>query len=247
MERLFVSSQDSLSYITPSVKAYNRIWEDFPGLATTLRQVDPSVVGLMVADLPKEFSPQVNKFLNSTTARLPDGTMVNSALKTPQLVEEEIEKSRFWSAYTVEKNRLNKIAKDAGYTSYLSVPELKDSLRAYANESLGPASRAWYSEYQKSATKGNQAWIQSQGLFTVVQDKNFMNKFGKTQFWQHAKAFVQYRNEYAAAYADAPSGSKADVKDAWAKYLASSYNEWDPVLQRMITRYFENDNMRENK
>jgi hypothetical protein len=247
MERLFVSSQDSLSYITPSVKAYNRIWEDFPGLATTLRQVDPSVVGLMVADLPKEYSPQINKFLNSTTARLPDGTMVNSALKTPQLVEEEIEKSRFWSAYTVEKNRLNKIAKDAGYTSYLSVPELKDSLRAYANESLGPASRAWYSEYQKSATKGNQAWIQSQGLFTVVQDKNFMNKFGKTQFWQHAKAFVQYRNEYAAAYADAPSGSKADVKDAWAKYLASSYNEWDPVLQRMITRYFENDNMRENK
>lgn len=247
MERLFVSSQDSLSYITPSVKAYNRIWEDFPGLATSLRQVDPSVVGLMVADLPKEYSPQVNKFLNSTTARLPDGTMVNSALKTPQLVEEEIEKSRFWSAYTTEKNRLNKIAKDAGYTSYLSVPELKDSLRAYANETLGPASRAWYSEYQKSATKGNQAWIQSQGLFTVVNDKNFMNKFGKTQFWQHAKAFVKYRNEYAAAYADAPSGSKAKVKEAWANYLAASYNEWDPVLQRMITRYFENDNMRENK
>lgn len=247
MDRLFVSSQESISYITPSVKAYNRVWEDFPGLATSLRQVDPSVVGLMVADLPKEYSPQVNKFLNSTTARLPDGTMVNSALKTPQLVEEEIEKSRFWSAYTTEKNRLNQAAKDAGYASYLSVPELKDRLRAYANETLGPASRAWFTEYQKSATKGNQAWIQSQGLFTVVKDKEFMSKFGKTQFWSHAKAFVQYRNDYAKAYADAPSGSKQKVKDEWAKYLASTYDLWDPTLQRMITRYFENDNMRENK
>lgn len=247
MERLFVSSQESISYITPSVKAYNRIWEDFPQLATQLRQVDPSVVGLMVVDLPKEFSPQVNKFLNSTTARLPDGTMVNSALKTPQLVEEEIEKSRFWSAYTTEKNRLNKIAKDAGYASYLSVPELKDALRSYANDTLGPASRAWFVEYQKGATKGNQAWIQSQGLFTLVSDEKFMNKFGRTQFWQHAKAFVKYRNDYAKAYADAPSGSKSAVKEAWANYLASSYDDWDPALQRMITRYFENDNMRENK
>lgn len=247
MERLFVSSQESIAYITPSVKAYNRIWEDFPQLATQLRQVDPSVVGLMVADLPKEFSPQVNKFLNSTTARLPDGTMVNSSLKTPQLVEEEIEKSRFWSAYVTEKNRLNKIAKDAGYASYLSVPELRDSLRSYANDTLGPASRAWFVEYQKGATKGNQAWIQSQGLFTLVNDKNFMNKFGKTQFWQHAKAFVKYRNDYAAAYADAPTGSKAPIKEAWVNYLASSYDNWDPVLQRIITRYFENDNMRENK
>lgn len=247
MERLFVSSQDSVSYITPSVKAYNRIWEDFPGLATSLRQVDPSVVGLMVADLPKEYSPQVNKFLNSTTARLPDGTMVNSALKTPQLVEEEIEKSRFWAAYTEKKKELNQIAKDAQYSSYLSVPELRDELRKYASDVLGKGSRAWYVEYQKGVTKGNQAWIQSQGLYTVVNDKKFMDKFGNTQFWQHAKAFVKYRNDYAAAYADAPSGSKQQVKDAWANYLASSYDGWDPVLQRMITRYFENDNMRENK
>lgn len=247
MERMFVSSQDSISYITPSVQAYNRIWEDFPGLSTSLRQVDPSVVGLMVADLPKEYSPQVNKFLNSTTARLPDGTMVNTALKTPQLVEEEIEKSRFWSAYTTEKNRLNKIAKDAGYTSYLGVQELKDALKSYAVDTLGPASRAWFVEYQKGATKGNQAWVQSQGLFTVVQDKKFMDRYGKTQFWQHAKAFVQYRNDYARAYADAPTGTKAAVKDAWAAYLASTYEQWDPTLQRMMTRYFENDNMRENK
>ena len=247
IERLFVSSQDSVSYITPSQKAYDRIWENFPELATKLRQVDPSVVGLMVADLPKEYSPQVNKFLNSTTARLPDGTMVNSSLKTPALVEEEIEKSRFWSAYTTEKKRYNEAAKAAGYTSYLSVSELKDRLKDYAENTLGKQSFVWFQEYQKSATTGNQAWIQTQGLATVVKDKEFMNKYGKTQFWQHAKAFVKYRGEYAAAYKDAPTGSKAQVKDAWVGYLASSYEMWDPVLQRMITRYFENDNLRENK
>jgi hypothetical protein len=247
MERLFVSSQDSLTYITPSQKAFDRIWENFPGLATKLRQIDPSVIGLMVADLPKEYSPQVNKFLNSTMARFPDGTMVNSALKTPQLVEEEIEKSRFWAAYTTEKKLYNEAAKAAGYASYLSVPDLKAKLKDYAENTLGKDSFPWFQEYQKSATTGNQAWIQTQGLATVVKDKEFMSKYGKTQFWQHAKAFVQYRNEYAAAYKDAPTGSKAGVKNAWVGYLASSYDMWDPVLQRMITRYFENDNLRENK
>lgn len=246
-ERLFVNSQDSVTYITPSQKAYERIWNKFPGLASKLRQIDPSVIGLMVADLPREYSPQVNKFLNSTMARFPDGTMVNSALKTPELVEEEIEKSRFWSAYTAEKKRYNDAAKAAGYASYLSLPDLKAGLKDYAENTLGKDSFAWFQEYQKSATKGNQAWIQTQGLSTVVKDKEFMGNYGKTQFWQHAKAFVQYRNEYAAAYKDAPTGSKAKVKDAWAGYLASSYDMWDPVLQRMITRYFENDNLRENK
>jgi hypothetical protein len=247
MDRLFIGSQDSVTYITPSQKAFDRIWDNFPGLATKLRQVDPSVIGLMVADLPKEYSPQVNKFLNSTTARFPDGTMVNKALKTPQLVEEEIEKSRYWAAYTAEKKRYNDAAKAAGYPSYLSVPELKAQLKDYAENTLGKNSFAWSQEYQKNATKGNQAWIQSQGLATIVKDQEFMNKYGKTQFWQHAKAFVKYRNEYAAAYKDAPTGTKGSVKDAWANYLASSYDMWDPVLQRMITRYFENDNLRENK
>ena len=247
MERLFVSSQDSKTYIVPSQKAVDRIWEDFPGLSSKLRQIDPSVVGLMVADLPKEYSPQVNKFLNSTTARFPDGTMVNESLKTPQLVEEEIEKSRYWAAYTAEKKRFNDAAKAAGYSSYLSVPGLKEKLKDYAENSLGKGSFAWFQEYQKNATKGNQAWIQSQGLATIVKDKEFMQKFGRTQFWQHAKAFVKYRNEYAAAYKDAPTGSKGDIKDAWSAYLESSIDLWDPVLQRMITRYFENDNMRENK
>ena len=246
-ERLFVNSQDSVTYITPSQKAYERIWDKFPGLASKLRQIDPSVIGLMVADLPREYSPQVNKFLNSTMARFPDGTMVNSALKTPELVEEEIEKSRFWSAYTAEKKRYNDAAKAAGYASYLSLPDLKAGLKDYAENTLGKDSFAWFQEYQKSATKGNQAWIQTQGLATVVKDKEFMGKYGKTQFWQHAKAFVQYRSEYAAAYKDAPTGSKVKVKDAWVGYLASSYDMWDPVLQRMITRYFENDNLRENK
>lgn len=251
IDRLFVSSQDSISYITPSAKAYNRIWEDFPGLATSLRQVDPSVVGLMVADLPKEYSPQVNRFLNSTTARLPDGTPVNSALKTPQLVEEEIEKSRFWAAYTAEKKRLNKFATDAEYASYLSVPELKDALKDYAVNSLGKASPVWFKEYDKGATTGNQAALQARGLYTVVNDEKFMNKFGKTQFWQHAKAFVTYRNQYAKAYADAPSGdgrgTKSYIAAEWQNYMASTLDMWDPTLRKMIDRYFENDNLRESR
>jgi hypothetical protein len=246
MDRRFVSAQDSVTYITPSQKAYDRIWDKFPGLTTKLRQIDPSVIGLMVADLPKDYSPQVNKFLKSTTARFPDGTPVNSALKTPQLVEEEIEKSRFWAAYTAEKKRLNDAAVDAQYKSYANVPELKERLRDYALNTLGKGSFAWLQEYKKNATQGNQAQIQAQGLYTIVNDEKFMRKYGKTQFWQHAKGFVDLRNKYAITYRDAPTGTKGDVKDNWIAYLQESIDLWDPTLQRIITRYFENDNLKES-
>ena len=246
MDRRFVSAQDSVTYITPSQKAYDRIWDKFPGLTTKLRQIDPSVIGLMVADLPKDYSPQVNKFLKSTTARFPDGTPVNSALKTPQLVEEEIEKSRFWAAYTAEKKRLNDAAVDAQYKSYANVPELKERLRDYALNTLGKGSFAWLQEYKKNATQGNQAQIQAQGLYTIVNDKEFMRQYGKTQFWQHAKGFVDLRNKYAITYRDAPTGTKGDVKDNWIAYLQESIDLWDPTLQRIITRYFENDNLKES-
>lgn len=251
MDRLFVSSQDSIAYIQPSQKAYERIWQDFPELASKLRQVDPSVVNLMVADLPKEYSPQVNRFLNSTTATLPDGTYVNERLKTPALVEQEIEVSRFWAAYTAKKKEFNKIATDAKYASYLSVPELKDALKDYAVNVLGKASPAWFNEYDKGISRGNQAQLQAKGLFTAVSDPQFMAKFGKTQFWQHAKAFVTYRNDYAKAYAVAPSGNnrgqKGYIAAQWQAYLATTRDLWDPTLGKMIDRYFENDNLKESR
>lgn len=247
MDRLFVNSKEKNAYITPSAKAYGRIWNDFSGLATELENINPNLVGLLTADLPKEYSPQVNKFLNDPNTTLPGGTILNTQLKTPEMVETEITKSRYWKAYTDYKEQLNQAAKDAGYASYLSVPELKEVLKEYATKTLKAGSEAWYAEYMQSITKGDQAWSQAFGIEKVIKNKEFMNKFGKTQFWTHAKTFVEYRDSFAKAYKDAPSGSKGKIQEQWVSYLESTLDLWDPVLQRIINRYFQNDNLRETR
>lgn len=243
MDRLFVGgSREKVAYITPSQKAYSRIYEDFPGLATKLERLDPSLVGLMTADLPKDYSIQVSKFLNDPNATLPGGTVLNSQLKTPQMVEDELTKSRLWKAYTGFKDDLNAAAKKAGYKSYLSVPELKDQLRGYA-ETLGAVSDAWFIEYAGGGAAKDSAYLQSVGLKTLVNDEKFMKKFGNTQFWTHAKAFISYRDSFGKARLDAPSGYKGTIEEQWQLYLEETLSLWDPTLQRIITRYYSNDSL----
>lgn len=243
MDRLFGGgSRDKVAYFPPSQKAYSRIYEDFPGLATKLERLDPSLVGLMTADLPRDYSIQVSKFLNDPNATLPGGTVLNSQLKTPQMVEDELTKSRLWKAYTGFKDDLNDAAKKAGYKSYLSVPELKDQLRGYA-ETLGATSPEWFVEYAGGGAAKDSAYLQSVGLKTLVNDDKFMKKFGNTQFWTHAKAFIEYRDSFGKARLDAPSGYKGEVEKQWQLYLEESLSLWDPTLQRIITRYYSNDTL----
>ncbi len=84
---------------------------------------------------------------------------------------------------------------------------------------------------------------------TITQDKNdgtknrFMRKFGDSQFWVHTKAFVDVRDKYAKAYEDAEKGSKGAVQNAWRNRIAETLDFWDPTLQKILTRYFENDNL----
>lgn len=247
IDRLFVSSQEKRAYITPSAKAYSRVWDDFKGLAKELEAVNPIIVGLLTADLPKEYSPQVNKFLNDPNTTLPGGTVLNSQLKTPQMVEDELTKSRFWKAYSEYKDQLNQAAKEAGYSSYRSVPELVDALRKYATETLKAGSEVWFAEYKQNITKGDLAWANAYGLTKITQNKEFMDKFGKTQFWVHAKAFTEYRNSVVKAYKDAPTGTKNQVKEQWLAYLESTLDMWDPVMQNIINRYFQNDSLEDIK
>lgn len=245
MERLFVSSRDKNAYFTPSQKAYDRIWDNYSGLAKELESISPETVGLLTADLPREYSPQVNKFLNDPNTTLPGGTILNKQLKTPEMVEVELTKSRYWKAYTDRKKQLNDAAKDAQYASYLSVPELRESLKQYATETLRAGSEDWYNDYMKSMSDGDRAWTQARGLQKVIDEKKFMKEFGNTQFWVHAKSFLEYRDSFVKAYKDTPSGSKSKIKEQWISYLESSLDLWDPVLQRIINRYFQNDSLKE--
>jgi len=246
MERLFLSAKSQVAKIPANEAAYDRIWNDFPGLAKQLEGIDPSTVALLTADLPIGYTAQVNKFLQDPNTTLPGGTTLNEKLKTPKQIEDELEKSRVWKAYSDYKTQLNDAAKKAGYASYRSVPGLVDAMQKYA-DTLSDYSTVWGNEYNKNARTGDSAWVQSQGLYKVVNNKEFMTKFGKTQFWEHAKAFLSYRDSVAKAYKDAPVGTKTQVQDQWTKYLEDTLDMWDPVMQKLISRYFVNDNLKENK
>ena len=246
MDRLFLSAKSQVAKIPANQAAYDRIWNDFSGLAKELEGLDPSTVALITADLPIGYTAQVNKFLQDPNTTLPGGTTLNEKLKTPKQIEDELEKSRVWKAYSDYKTQLNDAAKEAGYASYRSVPGLVDAMQKYA-DTLTDYSTVWGNEYKKNARTGDSAWIQSQGLYKVVNNKEFMTKFGKTQFWEHAKAFLSYRDSVAKAYQDAPTGTKTQVQDQWTKYLEDTLDMWDPVMQKLISRYFVNDNLKENK
>jgi hypothetical protein len=231
------------TYIPRSQEAIDRIWEDHAGLAEKLASLDAGggLVGLLTADLPVGTSPQAGKFLDDPNRTLPGGDFLNNRIKTINQIDANLEKSRYWKAYTDVKNSYDEAAKDAGYASYRSVPELVDALRGYAAQ-LGESSPIWNSAYKKSLN-GDNAVTQAIGLATVLNDKKFMKEYGNTQFWQHAKAFISYREDYAKLRADAPAGSKTLVQEYWINYLEKTRKDWDPALMNMIDRYFINDNL----
>ena len=243
MDRLYGSARDKAAYFPPTQEAYSRIYEDFSGLAKQLERLDPSLVGLMTADLPRDYNIQVSKFLNDPNTTLPGGTVLNSQLKTPQMVEDELTKSRLWKAYTDYKNELNTAAKQAGYKSYLGVPEAVDALRDYATSTLGAISEPWFLEYGGGGAAKDSAFTQSVGLKKITNDKAFMKKFGNTQFWVHAKAFIEYRESFGKARLDAPTGYKGQIDEQWKLYLEETLSLWDPTLQKIITRYYGNDDL----
>lgn len=230
-------------YIPRSQEAVSRIWETHSNLAKKLELVDVKLVGLMTADLPLGTDPQVGKFIDDPNRKLPGGDILNNTIKTPAQLENELEKSRFWKAYTDLKNEYNDAAIEAKYSSYLSVPELVESLREYA-KTLSRANQSWGVEYQDGAS-GNAAVKYSNGIKIVLNDKKYMDDYGNSQFWYHAKTLMSYRDDYAKLYKDVPSGSKGKVQKAWIKYLQDSIKDWDPALARLIDTYFMNDTLKE--
>jgi hypothetical protein len=232
-------------YAPSSQETVSRIWVDHKDLAKKLELLEPggSLVGLMTADIPYGTDSQAGKFLSDPNTTLPGGTILNKPVKSIEKMQRDLEVSQYWKAYTDLKNTYNIAAQKADYASYRSVPELVAELKNYAKV-LGKASPQWNTAYLKSAS-GDNAAVQAAGIQVVLNDKSYMDKFGSTQFWTHAQAFIQYRDSYAKLYADVPSGYKGKVSDAWLAYLEKTREDWDPALANIIDRYFLNDNLKQ--
>jgi hypothetical protein len=246
MDRLYFGSKrrPKAAYVTPTAEAYNRVWEEFSGLANELGKEDKNLIGLITADLRgSESDANIARLLNRPGTTLPDGTTLNLPLVTVEDVERDIEVSRVWKAYGEYKRQLNDLAKSKGYATYSSVPELREALKAYALQ-LGQFSDSWLFEYNRRASEDvsyKYAW----GLTKIVKDDKFMEKHGNSQFWVHAEAIMRYRRDYVNLYKEAPTGYKSVVQNAWRDYVNSVLDVVDPKLADILDRYFENDNLTE--
>lgn len=242
---LKLKSTSKSIYAPSSPETVSRIWINHKDLAKELNNLDKggSLISLMTADIPYGTDSQASKFLGNPDTALPGGGLLNNPVKTVEQMQRDLEVSRYWEAYTNLKEKYNDAAVKAGYASYRSIPELVDALKVYGS-TLGKASKQWNAAYKKSLS-GDNAVVQAIGMQTVLNNKSYMDEFGSTQFWQHAKAFVKYRDNYAKLYADVPSGSKGQVTDAWISYLERTRADWDPVLGNIIDKYFLNDNLRQ--
>lgn len=231
-------------YAPNSQETIDRIWVNHSGLAKQLELLEPggSLVGLMTADIPYGVDVQAGKFLSDPNKALPGGDILNKPAKSIEKMQRDLEVSRSWKAYSDLKNQYDVAAKEAGYASYRSIPQVLDELKKYAI-TLGKASPEWNAAYIKSAS-GDNAAVQAMGMQTVLNNKSYMDQFGNTSFWQSVKGFIKYRDDYANLYADAPSGYKGVVQNAWVDYLAKTRNDWDPALGNLIDRYFLNDNLK---
>lgn len=227
-------------YTPASEETVARVWEDHAGLAKELELLDPSFLGLMTADLPLGTDPQVRRFVDDPNRLLPGGSTPLNTVKSIAQLQGELEKSKLWKQYIDVKNEWDAAAKKAGYASYRSVPELVDGLKKFGQQ-LASTNQQWAVEFD-TQQRGDKAVSWADAMKIVLNNNKYMDTVGKgSSFWQDTRDLLEYRDAYAEAYQNAPTGSKGLVTAAWQDYLAKNIKLFDPALAGIVDIYFAND------
>jgi len=244
-DRYLYRGNTKSTYVSPTLKGYDRVIKDNPELVTKLAKNDPVTVGLLSADLSGDpANQQVQSFLLKKNITLPGGTPLNTAAKTVDAYETQLQVNRVWNTYRDVKQKLLDEVRKSGYKRVADVPGLADQWNSYVTQ-LGAYNKDWGLEYKQSAG-GDKSITYAQALKDIVSDPKFMQKSGSNDFWKQVSTFVKYRDIAIKAYKDAPKGSKSAVQSAWQTYLQEdTAGSWNPQLQQIIDRYFVNDSMKE--
>jgi len=245
----FTGSNKNLNLPATS-EAYARVFEDNDALVEQLSNIDPGDIGLvslLTADLdydPDKQSNNIMTLLANPSKTLPNSSKRLNELKmTPQEIEKERLKQRTWNTYMATKAALE--AKITDGRTLRSYPELKAVLDNLANTTFKAQSQEWFDQYQL-AQSGDTSYKYARGLTLAVNNKQWMDKHGDSQFWKDAQEFVTARSMFVTAYQQMPDYDprKAFLKDAYNIWVAQNAGQWDGNLKTMITRYFDNDSLK---
>ena len=236
--------------IPATIEGYKRVFDDNDDLVGRLAAIDPEnigLVGLLTADLsrdPATQSANIINILNNPNLVLPGTSKkINELRLTPKEAEAERMKNRTWQQYNLVRDALE--AKITDGKTLRAHPELKNVLDQLASTTFKAQSQDWYDEFQLSAS-GDKSYKYARAFTEIVSDAKFMEKNGKTQFWQDAQLFMRARQIFTVFYQSLPDYDprKAVVKDGYNTWVAENAKQWDPNLETLIKNYFDNDTLK---
>jgi hypothetical protein len=252
----FSTSQSTVN-IPATQEAYNRVWVENVDLAKDLYDIDtenPEAVGLMVIDATGEFSSPVYNWLRSNP--IPGEATANKHVLTPAKFAQLKGINEGWDAYFELRDQLDEAT--GGATRLTGALKEQWDFALLGKDPTGkfkaqypdyvPVSKLhpeWH-EAWKLGNRENTGYKWASALNKVVNNKKFMKKYGKSQFWQTGINYIV--NREIASRAIAQGYSSSAVKAQWQAYieqdfLSKSGDNYNKKFRDFYLRYLENDTL----
>jgi hypothetical protein len=248
LDRVTFKGSTASTYIQPTAEGYNRVFKDNEKLVKTLSEQNLELVGLLTLDIDptkEDFNLSVYRILQDPNTKI-NKKLLNEIMITPE--EEEIRRksNRAWTLYNQVTETLEKVALDRDGKALRSHPDLVQARQDIAKNQIRKESENWWTEYNDSI-RGDKSFRYAYGLNTIVNNKEFMAKHGKTKLWDDINDFLTIRNTVVSVYQSMPdrSPNKSAIKRNYLDFLDSQMKTWHPKLQELIKRNFIEDTMKD--
>jgi len=212
-----------------------------------IKDGDVSLVGLLGADIEYKIEDRntaISKLLNDPKLKLPGTSkLVNDLKLTPAEEDTQRQKSILWDRYNAVKDALKAQITDG--KSWRSHPEMQNYLSNLAQTVFKSESQAWFDEYS-AGVRGDNSYNYARAFKLIVDNKDFMDKHGTTDYWQDVKMFMTLRDEVVKVYQTFQDRDprKSKFKEAYLSYLDTNMSAFHPKLQTMLKIYFDNDTLK---
>lgn len=216
----------------PATQDALAIFKANEGLLGDLREISPSdprlVAQLLFLDEQTynqdEFSQAVYDWQFDST--LPGDIEPIKARLSPQEVEDEVRRSQSWAMYNDSIAQRDALMLQYGYARLSSDDEsswLYNQWNGWLSDfKNNPDNALWYDEFSERSSE--KSFRVLNGIDAVLNDSNFMSKFGQTQTWEMIGMYRQELEEARSIYNSVEtSEQRKAVAEQWDQHVRSAY------------------------